>query len=195
MTPSRPLLVLASASPRRRDLLCSAGLKPEILPAAVDETPNANESARVLTLRLARSKAETVATQKRGTFVMGADTVVAVGRRILGTPRDREQFKSFLKLLSGRRHAVTTTVVVIAPEKKVYTRTVVTRVTWKRMTDAEMAWLVSGTEWQDKAGGYALQGAAGAFIKSINGSVSNVMGLPLYETLSLLQGAGFPLHR
>lgn len=195
MTSLSPLLVLASASPRRRDLLSSVGLKFEIAPASVDETPIKNEQPRALTLRLARAKAETMADLKSDAYVIGADTVVAVGRRILGTPRDKEEFKKFLKLLSGRRHTVITAVVLITPEKKKFSRTVATRVMWKRMTDIEKSWLLSGSEWQDKAGGYALQGAAGAFIKSINGSVSNVMGLPLYETLSLLEGAGFPLRR
>ncbi|HXV73360.1 MAG TPA: nucleoside triphosphate pyrophosphatase [Sphingomonadales bacterium] len=194
MASSSPSLILASASPRRLDLLRAAGLDPKVIPADIDETPRKDERPRELTLRLARAKAEAVAAKNRHAFVIGADSVVAAGRRIIGTPKDAGEAEKFLRLLSGRRHTVITGVAVAAPAGKVLTRAVATKVAWKRMSEAEVMRLLSGGEWKDKAGGYALQGGAGAFIKGINGSVSNVIGLPLYETLSLLAGLGFPLY-
>jgi nucleoside triphosphate pyrophosphatase len=193
LAPSRPPLILASASPRRLELLRRAGLDPIVSPAAIDETPRTHERPRPLALRLARGKAEKVAKQHKGAFVLAADSVVAVGRRILGTPRDAAEAEKFFRLLSGRRHTVITAVALGIPSGKILARAVQTKVAFKRMTGPEISRLLASGEWKDKAGGYALQGAAAAYITSINGSVSNVIGLPLYETLSLLEGAGFLL--
>jgi septum formation protein len=188
-----PRLVLASASPRRRDLLAQVGIHPDaVAPAEVDETPLPRELPRPHALRLARAKAEAVARREPGAFVLAADTVVACGRRILGKPGDADEAERWLRLLSGRRHRVVTAV-ALASRGGVRLRAVETAVRFKRLSDAEIrAYLASG-DWEGKAGGYAIQSRAGAFVPWIGGSYSNVVGLPLTETLGLLEGAGFPL--
>ena len=178
-------LVLASASPRRVELLAQVGIRPdEIVPADIDETPRSREMPGPLARRLALAKGQAVAEDEPGCWVLSADTVVAVGRRILGKPDTEKEAGRFLRLLSGRRHRVHGGVTVIAPDGRVSSRLVVTSVSFKRL---------AGGEWQGKAGGYAIQGHAGAFVRSLTGSYFNVVGLPLYETCSLLQGSGFVL--
>jgi len=189
-----PRLILASGSPRRLDLLRQVGIEPDAVdPAEIDETPLRDELPPALALRLAAEKAQAVAPRHPEAYVLAADTVVACGRRALPKPADAATARRCLKLLSGRRHRVIGGVAVIAPDGRLRSRRVVTVVSFKRLTEAEVeAYLASG-EWRDKAGGYAIQGRAGAFATRINGSYTNVVGLPLYETLALLQGAGLRL--
>jgi septum formation protein len=191
--PARPPLILASASPRRLELLAQIGLAPDLIdPAEIDETPLPGETARLLALRLARAKAAAVAQRRAGAFVLAADTVVAVGRRLLGKPDDEADAARMLALLSGRAHRVLTAVAVAGPTGRSAARLSETRVRFKRLTDAEMrAYLASG-EWAGKAGAYGVQGRAGAFVIALNGSYTGVVGLPLYETQALLIGLGFP---
>ena len=186
-------LILASASPRRLDLLGQIGLVPaQIVAADIDETPHRGELPRILPLRLAQTKAlavaETVADQHPDTWVLAADTVVALGRRILGKPGNEAEAKEFLQLLSGRRHRVFTAVVVITPEKQMRHRVVETCLLMKSLSVAEIRDYLKSQEWQGKAGGYAIQGLAACFIRWMQGSYSNVVGLPLYETRQLLAG-------
>jgi septum formation protein len=191
--PPRPLLVLASASPRRLELLAQIGLAPdEIDPAEIDETPQAGETARLLALRLARAKAAAVAGRRPDAVVLAADTVIAVGRRLLGKPDDVDDAKRMLTLLSGRAHRVLTAVAVAAPGGRVAARLSETRLRFKRLTNAEIDTYLAGGEWVGKAGAYGVQGAAGAFVIALNGSYTGVVGLPLYETRGLLVGLGYP---
>ena len=185
-------LVLASASPRRVELLAQIGIVPDgIVPADIDETPQRREEPGPLARRLALGKAEAVAAVQDDAWVLAADTVVGLGRRILGKPENADDARLFLSLLSGRRHRVFGGVTVIPPGGRAARRLVVTTVTFKRLESAEIdAYLASG-EWEGKAGAYAIQGLAGGFVRRINGSYFNVVGLPLYETLSLLRGSGF----
>lgn len=186
-------LILASASPRRRDLLAQCGVAPdEVRPADIDETPRADETPRQTALRLAREKARTAGPgAPKGAFILAADTIVAAGRRILGKPHDEAEARRFLELLSGRQHRVLTGVAVIAPDGRESARLSETFVRFKRLTDAEIDAYVASGEWRGKAGGYAVQGMAEAFVTRLNGSWSGVVGLPLYETLALLRGAGY----
>lgn len=182
-------LILASASPRRRDLLAQIGIHPDtIQPTDINETPKPGELPRALAGRLAREKAEAV---KADGFVLAADTVVAVGRRILPKAETETEARECLALLSGRTHRVFTGVSVRAPDGRIAERTVVSRVTVKRLSDAEIEAYIATGDWQGKAGGYAIQGPAGAFIPSIQGSYSAIVGLPLYETRALLTGLGW----
>lgn len=187
------LLVLASASPRRLELLRQIGLEPaEVVPADVDERPLSGELPRSHAQRLAREKAATVAAMYHSSFVLAADTVVATGRRILGKAENAAQARSHLRLLSGRRHRVHGGIAVIAPDGRLAERLVTTVVRFKRLDEYEIAAYLASGEWQGKAGGYAIQGRAAAFIPSINGSYSNVVGLALAETVALLRGLGYP---
>ena len=183
-------LILASASPRRRDLLAQCGVTPDaIRPADLDETPLPDETPRQTALRLAEQKARAAA--EPDAFVLAADTLVAVGRRILGKPEDEAEERRFLDLLSGRQHRVLTGVALIAPGGRMSSRLSETFVRFKRLEQAEIdAYVLSG-EWRGKAGGYAVQGMAEALVTRLNGSWSGVVGLPLYETLALLRGAGW----
>lgn len=182
-------LILASASPRRRDLLAQIGIVPdEVRPADIDETPLKEESPRALAERLAREKAAAVAGDG---FVLAADTVVAVGRRILPKAEDEATARRCLELLSGRAHRVFTGLSVIAPDGRQASRVVDARVQVKRLTEAEIAAYLASGDWHGKAGGYAIQGPAGAFIPAINGSYSAIVGLPLYETSAMLVGLGW----
>lgn len=183
-------LVLGSASPRRLDLLNQAGISPtKIIPPDIDETPLKGEAPRAYALRLAVEKSAAIPAEDA--YVLTADTVVALGARILGKPENEAEADSFLQSLSGRRHMVISGVALRTPEGQVLSKAVQTRVTFKRLTPAERtAYLASG-EWQGKAGGYAIQGRAGAFVKSVNGSYTNVVGLPLYEVVNMLRGAGY----
>lgn len=187
-------LVLASASPRRVELLAQVGIVPhDILPADIDETPAHREQPGPLAKRLALAKGRAVATGISDAWVLSADTVVGLGRRILGKPESESDARKFLSMLSGRRHRVYGGVALFTPDGRVSTRLVTTSVSFKRLETAEIDAYIATGEWQGKAGGYAIQGSAGAFVKGINGSYFNVVGLPLYETLSLLRGSGFIL--
>jgi septum formation protein len=188
---TKPELVLASASPRRIELLALIGIKPDrIDPADIDETPERDETPSRLAVRLARSKAGVVAARSPDAVVLAADTVVAVGRRLLEKPADEAEATKFLTLMSGRNHRVFTGVAV-AHGDKVMTRVVDTRVTFKVLSPSEIADYVAGGDWRGKAGGYGIQGPAGAFVVKIVGSYPAVMGLPLFETVNLLAGAGW----
>lgn len=190
--PGKPLLVLASASPRRLELLAQIGLVPDLIdPAEIDETPLPGETARLLALRLARAKAAAVAQRSPNAFVLAADTVVAVGRRLLGKPEDATDAALMLALLSGRAHRVLTAVAVAAPGGKTAARLSETRVRFKRLARAEIDSYLASGEWAGKAGGYGVQGRAGAFVIAINGAYTGVVGLPLYETRALLTGLGY----
>ena len=193
LPPPRPALVLASASPRRRALLEQIGYAPDAVePAALDEAVLSGEMPEGHAARLARAKAEAVAARHAGAFVLGADTVVACGRRILDKAESEDDARRCLSLLSGRRHRVFGGVTVIDPAGRTVSRLVRTAVTFKRLSAEEMeAYLASG-EWQGKAGGYAIQGRAAAFVHFVGGSYSNVVGLPLHETYRLLAGLGLP---
>jgi len=185
-------LVLASASPRRRELLAQIGVVPDdVDPAHVDETPLKRELPREAAARLAREKALAVAARHAGAFVLAADTVVALGRRMLPKAEDPATAARFLRALSGRRHRVLGGVAVLAPDGREAVRVVTTQVRFKRLTPAEIDGYVAGGEWRDKAGGYAIQGRAAAFVPWIGGSYTNVVGLPLVETRAMLQGLGF----
>lgn len=188
---SRPELVLASASPRRIELLAQLGVTPDrIDPADIDETPLKGETPPRLAERLARSKAEVVAERAPEAFVLAADTVVAVGRRFLEKAADEAEAARFLRLLSGRNHRVFTGV-ALARGETITTRVVETRVSFKTLSEAEIVAYVATGDWRGKAGAYGIQGPAGAFVRRIVGSHPAVMGLPLYETANLLTGAGW----
>lgn len=191
-------LLLASESPRRKALLAQAGIIPDLIKApAVDETPLKGELPRAYALRLAEEKAVAVAARERrvsaktAMVVLAADTVVAAGRRILPKPEENLGVLSCLQLLSGRQHQVITAVAIIAPDGAVRTRVVTTRVAFRRLSDAEIAKYVDSREGLGKAGGYAIQGRAEVFVRQITGPYSNVVGLPLAETVMLLRGAGY----
>ena len=192
----RPRLVLASASPRRLALLRQIGVTPDaVAPTDVDETPRPRERPVDLAKRLAEAKAAAVDGGAHGdAVVLAADTVVACGRRILPKANEPAEARACLNLLSGRRHRVLTGVHVAAPAGRRTTRLVTTTVTFKRLTPDDIDWYLDGGEWRGKAGGYAIQGRAAIFVRALNGSYSNVVGLPLYETAALLTGLGFPLQ-
>jgi septum formation protein len=186
------VLVLASASPRRLELLRQIGIVPDAVdPAEIDETPLRGELPAAHVLRLARAKAEAVRPRHRDAFVLAADTVVACGRRILGKPVDEATARAFLALLSGRRHRVYGSVAVIGPGGRTTTRRVVSQVAFKRLSDQEVVGYLATGEWHGKAGGYAIQGRAAAMVSWMQGSYSNVVGLPLFETAQLLTGLGY----
>jgi septum formation protein len=198
----RPKLVLASGSPRRVSLLNQAGVEPDALrPADVDETPRQGELPRVCANRLAYAKAATALggigadDEVYGAFILAADTVVAVGRRILPKPELVDEAAQCLRLLSGRSHRVYTAICLITPKQKYRQRVVETRVRFKRLSSEDVESYLGSGEWRGKAGGYAAQGLAGTFIVKMVGSYTNVVGLPLYETISLLAGEGFPTHQ
>jgi len=189
---SRPPLVLASASPRRLELLAQIGVVPEAVdPADIDESVSRRETPRLLTRRLAAAKAATIAARRPGAFVLAADTVVAVGRRVLPKAETEAEALACLELLSGRAHRVLTGVCVRAPDGRTAARLVETRLVFKRLTPGEIAGYLASGEWRGKAGGYGVQGRAGAFVLELQGSYSAVVGLPLYETVALLEGLGW----
>jgi septum formation protein len=197
----RPKLVLASGSPRRLSLLNQAGIEPDsLLPAEIDELPMKGELPRALATRLARAKAEAALEavrldeELRGAFIVAADTVVAVGRRIMPKAEMLDEAAACLRLLSGRNHRVYSAICLVTPKESFRQRLVETRVRFKRLSKEELeAYLASG-EWRGKAGGYAIQGLAGAFVVKIVGSYTSVVGLPLQETIALLSGEGYPVH-
>jgi septum formation protein len=188
--PSIPPLVLASASPRRLDLLRQVGLEPaEIDPAEIDETPGPRELPRAYALRMARAKLAAVAGRHPGAVVLAADSVVVCGRRILPKAETEAEARTCLGLLSGRRHRVLGGIAVGAPDGTVRTRLVETVVRFKRLEAAEIDDYLRCGEWRGKAGGYAIQGRAARFVAFVSGSYSNVVGLPLFETVGLLKAA------
>jgi len=189
--PGRPRFVLASASPRRLDLLRQIGFEPDLMvPATVDESPRRGELPRALAARLAGDKARRVATDYPGRVILGADTVVALGRRVLPKAADEAQARRCLELLSGRRHTVHTAIAVIDGDGRERCRVAATKVRFKRLDAQEIANYLASDEWRGKAGGYAIQGRAGALIPWINGGYGTVVGLPLHETATLLAAAG-----
>jgi septum formation protein len=192
----KPRLVLASASPRRRALLRQIGIEPDsIVPADIDETPLRGEMPRAIAGRLACAKAAAIAGSARGDFVIGADTVVACGRRVLPKANDEPSARRCLELLSGRRHRVYGGVCVVGAEGRMVSRVVTTIVLFKRLERQDVERYIAHGEWRGKAGGYAIQGRAATFVRSLSGSHSNVVGLPLFETAALLRGLGYPVCR
>lgn len=190
--PPRPELILASASPRRLQLLAQIGLTPDrSIDPEIDETPHRGELPRPLAARLARLKADAVA--RDCAYTLAADTVVAVGRRILPKPSSLSEARACLDLLSGRRHVVVTAVVLACPDGRRATRLVETAVAFARLSEAQKRAYLAAEEWRGKAGGYAAQGRAAAHIRFLSGSYSAVVGLPLFETAQLLRGNGYPI--
>ncbi len=193
---SRPLLVLASESPRRLALLAQAGIVPDaVMPAAIDETPHKAEAPRIHALRLAVAKAEVVRASWTGapSVVLAADTVVACGTRIFPKASTNDEVRECLAKLSGRRHQVITAVAALTPDGKLRTRVSMTRVSFTRLTDSDIQSYLDCGEGIGKAGGYAIQGRAEIFVRQLNGSYSNVVGLPLFDTVALLRGCGFAI--
>ena len=197
----RPKLVLASGSPRRLGLLNQAGIEPDsLLPAEIDELPVKGELPRAMATRLARTKAEAALQavrldeELRGSFILAADTVVAVGRRIMPKAEMLDEAAACLRLLSGRNHRVYSAVCLVTPKESFRQRLVETRVRFKRLSKEELEAYLGSGEWRGKAGGYAVQGLAGSFVVKIVGSYTNVVGLPLQETIALLSGEGYPVH-
>ncbi len=189
---ARPRLVLGSGSPRRLELLAQLGLAPDdVRPPNVDETPLDRETPRDYCRRIALAKAGAM-TLVDGEIALCADTTVALGRRILGKPGDADEAAAFLRLLSGRRHRVITAVAVRRSER-VWQSDVVSAVRLKRLSEAEIAGYLATGDWRGKAGGYAIQGPAGAFIPWVQGSYTAIVGLPVYETAQLLRAAGMPV--
>lgn len=188
---STPRLTLASASPRRRDLLARLGLEPDaIQPADIDETPLKDERPRDYALRMGAEKAAAI---DAPSYVLAGDTVVAAGRRILPKTEDEAEARACLELLSGRRHTVLSSVVLRAPDGTVRSRLSESTVRFKSLSSEEISAYLAGDEWRGKAGGYAIQGSAEGLIQWIKGSHSGIMGLPLYETRALLRAAGFAI--
>ncbi len=194
-------LILASGSPRRLMLLSQVGITPDaVRPSAVDETPRKAEMPRALVARLARAKAEAARDQIANdhdiahAHVLAADTIVTVGRRVLMKPKYIEEAVAALQLLSGRAHRVLTGVCLIAPDDRMRTKIVDTRVRFKHLSRNEIEAYIASREWRGKAGGYAIQGLASAFVQNINGSYTNVVGLPLTEVTQLIVAEGFPIY-
>jgi len=186
-------LILASASPRRLDLLRQIGIEPDLVdPAEIDETPLKAEPPVKHALRLALEKAQAVAARHPGAFVLAADTVVACGTRILPKAEDEATARRCLELISGRRHRVQGGIALIAPDGRTVSRVAESTVIFKRLSEAEIASYLASGEWHGKAGGYAIQGRAAALIRYISGSYSNIVGLSLHETQQLLTGLGWP---
>lgn len=192
MSGNSPKLILASASPRRLDLLAQIGITPDfVTPADINEDPIAGELPREHALRLAQEKAVKIAGQSPDNIILAADTVVGVGRRILPKTETIDQAKKCLELMSGRGHRVFTGVAVIKANGDMLSRVVETRLKMKRLSATELQDYLDSEEWKGKAGGYGIQGRAGAFIPTLIGSYTNVVGLPLFETRNLLTGAGY----
>lgn len=190
--PNNPALILASASPRRKDLLAQIGVVPdEICPAELDETPHAQELPRPYACRLAEEKARAVRSRFATGLILAADTVVACGRRILPKTEEESEARQCLELMSGRAHKVMTAIAVMNEDDDLRVRLVETRVKLKRLTPNEIDEYIASGEWRGKAGGYGVQGRAGAFVAQLSGSYTAVVGLPIYETRNLLQSFGY----
>lgn len=197
----RPKLVLASGSPRRLSLLNQAGLEPDSLePVEIDESPERGELPRTLAVRLAREKAIAALPRVRAkeeikdAYILAADTVVSVGRRILPKPDLLDEAAACLRLLSGRTHRVYSGICLITPRDAERTRLVETRVRFKRLSNEDIESYLASGDWRGKAGGYSIQGLAGSFVTKLVGSYTSVVGLPLYEMMALLAGEGYPVH-
>jgi septum formation protein len=197
----RPKLILASGSPRRLQLLAQIGVEPDrLLPVSIDETPKKNELPRNLAKRLAREKAQAAMAALKlepepgGALILAADTVVGVGRRVLPKAELIEEAAMCLRRLSGRSHRVYTSLALVTLKGAIRHRQVETRVRFKRLSREDIDSYLASGEWRGKAGGYAIQGLAGALVVKLVGSYSNVVGLPLYETMTLLSGEGYPVH-
>ena len=191
---SAPVLILASASPRRKDLLAQIGITPDkIQPADLDESEKPSEAPRAYALRLAIEKAQAVHALAPGAIILAADTAVAVGRRILPKTETEDEARACLDLMSGRSHQVLTGIAVIAADGRMMSRLVTTRVKMKRLTPQEVSGYIASGEWKGKAGGYGIQGKAGALISDLSGSYTGVVGLPVFETRNLLEAAGYPV--
>jgi septum formation protein len=195
-------LILASGSPRRVELLAQVGIEPErLMPMDIDEAPKKAEHPRSLARRLCTGKAEAAFAAVKGdpgaegSYILAADTVVAVGRRILPKTEMVDEASSALHLLSGRSHRVFTGICLITPDRKVRQRIVDTKVRFKRLSGLDIESYLASGQWRGKAGGYAIQGIAGSFVVKLVGSYTNVVGLPLQETLALLAGEGYDVHR
>lgn len=185
-------LILASASPRRIELLKQIGIIPDlVIPSDIDETALAQEKPRLLAARLATLKAAKIALKNKNNYILAADTIVACGNRILGKAENNDEARKFLQLLSGRRHNVYTGISLICPDGKSSTKVVKTIVKFNNLSGQDIDFYLHHDEWIGKAGGYAIQGLAARFIRAINGSYSNVVGLPLFETVNLLKGHGY----
>jgi septum formation protein len=200
MTALKQKLILASGSPRRLDLLHQAGIEPaRLMPMDIDETPGRVEHPRSLCRRLSTQKAHAAHAAVQGelawkdAYVLGADTVVAVGRRIVGKAEYVEDASAALHLLSGRSHWVYTGICLITPDGKVRQKVAETKVRFKRLSRSEIEHYIASGQWRGKAGAYGIQGIAGCFVQKLTGSYSNVVGLPLYETTSLLAGEDFDI--
>ncbi len=198
---ARPKLVLASGSPRRLSLLAQVGLNPDALrPASIDEKPRKGEMPRGIVTRLSRKKAEVARDQIANdkdiadAYILAADTIVAMGRRVFMKPQYMEEAVATLQFLSGRTHRVLTGVCLITPDDRTRIKIVDTRVRFKRLSRSEIEAYIASREWRGKAGGYAIQGLAGCFVQKIMGSYTNVVGLPLTEVVGMLSGEGFPIH-
>ncbi|MBV8508386.1 MAG: septum formation protein Maf [Alphaproteobacteria bacterium] len=184
--------MLASASPRRLELLRQVGLMPDCVdPADIDETPHRGELPPTHAMRLAQEKAQAVIPRHPGAYVLAADTVVACGRRIMPKTTDEASARSCLEMLSGRRHRVHGGIAVASPDGRLVSRRVESQVAFKRLSETEIGAYLRSGEWHGKAGGYAIQGRAAALIRWVSGSYSNVVGLPLFETTQLLVGRGY----
>jgi septum formation protein len=185
-------LLLASASSRRVDLLRQIDVVPdEVIPSDVDETPLKGEKPKGLAVRLSQSKAQAAKDVNSGHYILAADTVVACGRNILDKAENEDQARQYLQKLSGRRHQVHGGITLITPEGRQFTRHCVTKVQFKPLISQEIQQYIESGEWQGKAGGYAIQGYAGSFVKYMAGSYSNVVGLSLYDTIKIMESAGF----
>lgn len=185
-------LILASASPRRLELLEQVGITPdEIIPADIDETAHKKELPRDYVARIATEKAEEIYKNHKGAIILSADTIVAVGRRILQKAEDEAQAREYYKLMSGRRHKVMTAVVVVDPKGKITSRVVTSVVKFKKLSQQDVNNYIATNDWKDKAGAYGIQSYAGSFISFLSGSYTCIVGLPLYQTVSLLKGVGY----
>lgn len=191
-TPSTQHLILASASPARLKLMEQAGFPPDkVLPADVDETPLKSERPEDYVLRVARKKADAIAALHPDAYIVAADTVACIGRNIIGKARDADHAREIIRNFSGRRHRVHTGLCVIAPGGRSRTRRVTTVVKFAFLSDQELDTYIASGEWQGKAGAFGIQGRGGSFIEWVNGSVSNVIGLPLTDARNLLKGLGY----
>lgn len=190
---ARPDFILASASPRRKDLLAQMGIVPDaIIATDIDETPHPAELPRIYAQRIAEEKGCAAYAEHARALILTADTVVAVGRRILGKPENADEARAFLQLMSGRRHLVLGGITLTLPDGSQKSRVVTSSVQLKRLSDGEITRYIESSEWQGKAGAYGIQGLASIFIKSIQGSYTNIVGLSLYDLHQMLSGLGGP---
>ena len=184
--------ILASSSPQRKRLLETISIIPDdIVPANIDETPKKNEKPKDFVLRMSKEKGFSVAKNNLNSFILSGDTIVAAGRRIIGKPSSENEAKKILKLLSGRRHKVLSAFTLIKPDCSEITKVVVSRVKFSRLSDKEINEYLDTNEWQGKAGGYAIQGRASAFVPWISGSYTSVMGFPMNEIKNVLESSGW----